>query len=125
MTTARISALDMTSLSRLAVIPAGQDLVAERGPLEGMPDALGEVVPRPPAQQARRTADARIGAGHVTRPPACLTRLDGAVGHPVERGEKLPDGGARAAPHVDGRRWPGQGVEPGERGHVRRGEVPD
>ena len=36
-------------------------MVAERRPLERMPDALGDVVLRPPAQQPLRAADASVG----------------------------------------------------------------
>ena len=50
----------------------GQDLFAERGPLQGMADALGEVVLRPPAQQALRAVDPAAGAGGVTGPSARL-----------------------------------------------------
>src|SRR5690349_4817410 len=103
----------------------GQHLVSYAGPLERMPDALGDVVPGPPAQQALRPADAGEGARDVTRPPGGLTRFDGMVGDPVERGEELTDGGAGAGAQVDDGHRPGQGVEPGKRGHVRRGQVPD
>src|SRR5579863_5811083 len=57
---------------------AGEDLVADRGPLKRVADALGEVVLRLPAQQAPRSIDAGIGACGVTRPAfgiACLDRL--------------------------------------------------
>ena len=90
-----------------------------------MPDALGDVVLRSPAEQPLRAADAGIGTGDVTGPSAGLTHLDGVIGHLVERGEQLPDRGARAAAQVDGRHRPGQGVEPVQRGDMCSGQVPD
>src|SRR5690348_15514862 len=96
-----------------------QDLVAERGPLERVPDALGDVVLRPPAEQPLGAAGPGVGAGHVTGPAGGLTALHRAVGYLVERRQQLPDRGTRAAAQVDDAHRSWQVVEPGERGHVR------
>jgi hypothetical protein len=104
---------------------AGEEFVADRGPLEGVADAFTDVVPGPPAQQPLGPVNAGVGAGNVPWTPFGVTRLYRAVGDPVERVDEFPDGGARTGAEVDRGRRPGQGVEPGERGDVRRGQVPD
>ena len=103
----------------------GEDLVPYCGPLKRVADAFGDVVLRLPAKQARRAVDPGVGASNVTRPAFGIARLDRALDDVVERVKKFPDGGAPAGPQVDGGRWPGQGIEPVQRGHVRRGQVPD
>ena len=90
-----------------------------------MSDAVGDVVPRPPAKQSLRALDARIGPDGVTWPPLRLAGLDPAIGHAVKRVEKLPDRGTGSGAQVDGRGRPGQRLESGQGGHVRGGQVPD
>ena len=50
----------------------GQEVVADRGPLQGVADAVGDVVLGLPGQQARCAVDAGVGAGRVTWPPPGL-----------------------------------------------------
>src|SRR5690348_13112326 len=118
------SALRRTDQPRRRLVTpylVAQDLVAKGGPLKRMPDALGDVVLSPPAQQALGPADSGVGAGDVARPPGSLACLDRVVRDLVERGKELPDCGAGAATEVDSGHRSGQGVEPGQRGDVRRG----
>src|SRR5260370_18037059 len=89
-----------------------------------MTDAFGDVIPRPPAQETFRAVDAGVGADRVTGPPFGVTRLHRTVSRAVKGVQELADGGSRAGTQVDDRRWPGQGVEAGERGHGGRGPIP-
>jgi hypothetical protein len=59
----------VTTASGEAAHRVTEHLVAKGGPLERMPDALGDVVPGPPAQQVLGSADAGEGARDVTGPP--------------------------------------------------------
>ena len=52
----------------------GQEVVADRGPLQGVADAVGDVVARLPGQQACRAVGAGVGAGRVAWPPSGLAR---------------------------------------------------
>ena len=107
-----------------ASCPVGKDLVAERCPLQRMPDTLGQIMPSPPAQYAFSTVDAGVGASHVSGTSARLPHLDRLAGHSVKRLHQLPHCGAGASAEVD-RRYPvGQGVESRQCGHMGRSQVP-
>ena len=78
---------------------------------------------RQPSSRSAQSIRLQTPAG-IPGPPGRLAH-GRAAGYPVERGEQFPDCGARAGAQVDGRGRPGQRVEPVQRGHVRRGRVPD
>src|SRR5580658_1475970 len=90
-----------------------------------MTDSLGDVILRLPAEKTPRAVDAGIATDGVTESPFGITAIDRMVGHAVEGGEKLPDGGTRTGTHVDDRHRPGQSAEARKRGYMRRGQVPD
>ena len=95
----------------------GQDVIADRGPLQGVADAFGDVLLWLPVQEAHRVIDA--GETPATSPGRRPARVLGwQVCYLVERAQEFPDCGARTGAGVDGGHRPGQGVEPAQRGDV-------
>jgi hypothetical protein len=71
---------------RLGSPSRGQDVVADRCPLQGMADDVCDVVLRSPVPRANRAIDAGVVAG----PPSGLLCLDRAVRDAVENIDEFP-----------------------------------
>src|SRR5580698_1483771 len=103
----------------------GLEVVTHLRPLQRVADTVDDVVLRLPGQQACRAVDPGISAGRVTWPPSGLESADRTVRYAVEHAEKFSHRGAAAGAEVDGGRRSRQAVEPGQRGDVRGGQIPD